>query len=572
MTPLPRDLMSYSLDAVFAPRRPAWFRVDRKGRIAETGGKLDSYGLQDLRAGEPACERAHFLEGLLPLGEKSMLLPLIRLTADCYADIHLIPDEHGDGGCVLLLTSNQDAAERARAQQERNRLLLDYEQTGALEPARVLRLLGVHSEQAESDEPAAEDRDEASTAALLATLNILGFEPEGDVFRCLGSVPDRLARRFPQLAAPTVELGDLFPFLAHFLEEARAFWAAATEPGSHRSGFWTETDAEGAPCRLEAIAVRQGNQQLLLLAFVDERHGAIQGILQAAREHGLAFEELTRAQAELEIARRDLEKRVAERTADLVTANRQLEEEIAERRRAHDRLVAYQAQLRSLADQLTLVEQRERRRLATDLHDQIGQNLAVTKIQLGMLGRDARPHGLGNRIDDLRTLVEGTIRDVRTLTFELAPPALYELGLEAALDGLAERSGERHGLRVHFTDDGEPKPIDDNVRTILFQSVRELLHNAAKYSRANRVELAVRREDPFIRVEVRDDGVGFDPAVLTTRQPQDGGFGLFNIRERLEQLGGLLEIDASPGAGTRIVLRARLVSEPPTCPAEGERS
>ena len=234
-------------------------------------------------------------------------------------------------------------------------------------------------------------------------------------------------------------------------------------------------------------------------------------------------------------------------------ANR-LQQEIDRRKRAEE-------QLRFLASELSLAEERERRRIAAVLHDLIGQTLAVCKIRLGTLRESVLSTDLAIHIDEVRELVDQVIQDTRSLTSELSPYILYELGLEAAVESLAKQIQEQYSILPNFEDDGQPKPLDDGVRVVLFQAVRELLVNAAKHAQVHSVKVSISRRDGNIRISVEDNGVGFDASDISLRVCRSNGFGLFNIRERLRHLGGSLEVRSELGHGTMVVLTAPLKSE-----------
>jgi signal transduction histidine kinase len=142
------------------------------------------------------------------------------------------------------------------------------------------------------------------------------------------------------------------------------------------------------------------------------------------------------------------------------------------------------------------------------------------------------------------------------LTFELSPPVLYELGFEAAMEWLVRQMREQHGLSTEFRGDGQTKPLEDNVRVLLFQAVRELLVNVAKHAQARNVTVSTQMAGDEIRVDVEDDGVGFDVSQAGSHDYKTGGFGLFSIRERLGHIGGYLNVESKPGVGTRITLVA----------------
>ena len=229
-----------------------------------------------------------------------------------------------------------------------------------------------------------------------------------------------------------------------------------------------------------------------------------------------------------------------------------------EQRRAKEALVVHQQQLQSLASELALAEERERRRIATTLHDNIGQNLALARMKLGELRKQAAGGPLAPQVEKVLELTEQIIKQTRLLTGQLSPPILYELGFEAAVEWLAEQFQKEHGIACSMEDDRQPKPLDDNVRVVLFQAVRELLMNVAKHARASRAEVSIRRIDQQLHVTVEDDGIGFDASHAAARREATSGFGLFSIRERLGHLGGHVTIEPLPQRGTRVCLIAPL--------------
>jgi PAS domain S-box-containing protein len=230
-------------------------------------------------------------------------------------------------------------------------------------------------------------------------------------------------------------------------------------------------------------------------------------------------------------------------------------ENITERKRAAEQLLDYQAKLKSLASQLSVTEERERRRIATELHDQIGQSLVFTKIKLDELHNSATSGELTRALDEICNNIGQIIKDTRTLTFDLSSPVLNELGFEAAVTGwLEEQIQEKHGIKTEFEDDEKPKPLDDDIQALLFRNVRELLVNVVKHANAQNVKVSVRKVDEFINISVEDNGKGFDPTEVASKAT----FGLFSIRERLEQLGGQFEIDSKTGRGSKFTMTAPL--------------
>ena len=247
--------------------------------------------------------------------------------------------------------------------------------------------------------------------------------------------------------------------------------------------------------------------------------------------------------------------------------------DLTDRKAAEAQEIAYQNRLSSLASELSLAEERERRRIAVEIHDNLSQNLALVKMKLAMLRHGAEPGDVLRGLDDAIALLDPLLERTRTLTFELSPPVLYELGLDAALEWLADRVGQQHGVAVRFK--GQPKPagraapapVPEDVAVLLFQAVRELLMNVVKHARASHVEVRSARAGSKVTVAVADDGRGFDPASLTaaarngdSRNRKTGGFGLFSIRTRLEHMGGRMEIRSGDGSGTEVTLTVPLAA------------
>jgi PAS domain S-box-containing protein len=215
-------------------------------------------------------------------------------------------------------------------------------------------------------------------------------------------------------------------------------------------------------------------------------------------------------------------------------------------------------QLSRMASDLTLAEQRAREGIAKTLHDGLQQLLVLTSLNLERHARrDAERGAPPNALlsEAARNLSEA-IAAARSLSIELFPPVLHHAGLPAALVWLANWTRERYGLQVDVTTEpGADSPRAD-VRTLLFESVRELLFNAVKHARVERVALTLRTDaDGRLCIVVADQGVGFDLATLSeppTNEPV--GWGLFSIRERLALLGGEFRIDSAAGSGARFAL------------------
>jgi signal transduction histidine kinase len=224
-------------------------------------------------------------------------------------------------------------------------------------------------------------------------------------------------------------------------------------------------------------------------------------------------------------------------------------------REAEHALAQHDSQLRALATEITLAEERARRKLASELHDGPAQNLAGMAMQLAELKRKTREREQITLIDEAEQVLADTTLQTRTLMLELAPPGLHESGLIEALRWLAERVGKQQRLIVTSEDDGQPKPLEDQVTVLLFQTVRELLQNVVKHARSKRATVRCSLVDDKVALDVIDPGVGFEVHSIDRLPTRHGGFGLFNIRERLKLMGGSVDIHSIIGEGTTVRIR-----------------
>ena len=228
--------------------------------------------------------------------------------------------------------------------------------------------------------------------------------------------------------------------------------------------------------------------------------------------------------------------------------------DITERKHVEKEFLAYQTQLKHLSSTLSLTEERERRRISEDLHDRIGQNLTVIKMKLEELREPQADTKRDHVLNQTRELLDNTIQETRTLTFEISSPLLYELGFEPAVEWLIEQFRERHNIPIEYEGNGGAGVLDDDVSFFLFKSVRELLFNIVKHAGADKIKVSTQRDKDRIRIGIEDNGVGFDLSKVQYSIDNLSGFGLFNIRERMEHFGGSFDIESKPDQGTRITL------------------
>lgn len=223
-----------------------------------------------------------------------------------------------------------------------------------------------------------------------------------------------------------------------------------------------------------------------------------------------------------------------------ITERKQLEE-------AHRRVNA-------LAQNFALAGERERCRIAEELHDQVGPNLLLCMMKLDSLRSQLPTDELDEIIEPIETIIENSIQEIRSLTFQLRPPILATAGLTPALKWLANEYQEKYGLNVTITDNALPLMMDFDIRSTLFQVVRELLLNIVKHARTNLATITIDREADLIITKVNDNGIGFDPAAKFVPKSDSMGFGMFNIRQKIEHIGGSIQFDSESGSGTLVTV------------------
>jgi PAS domain S-box-containing protein len=222
--------------------------------------------------------------------------------------------------------------------------------------------------------------------------------------------------------------------------------------------------------------------------------------------------------------------------------------DITEEKRVEEKLDQYRRKLRKLAAELTSVEARERRQIAAELHENLGQVLATAKMKIAPL------RSLAPEIVEVQKLVEDALKQTRSLTYQLSSPILYQLGLEAALKWLAENMASQYGYRVGFTRLGESGSLREESSVFLFSAARELLVNVAKHAGATEVAVRLRWLDDCVEVLVKDNGKGFHKGISESAD----GFGLFNIQERVSDLGGRVWLHTEPQHGTAVKIQLPL--------------
>jgi len=261
------------------------------------------------------------------------------------------------------------------------------------------------------------------------------------------------------------------------------------------------------------------------------------------------------SEEELDEYREHLEELVRERTLELEKINLQLQEEVSERKKNQEELRITAEQLRALSAHVESVREEERRRVAREVHDTLGQALTGLKINLSLLGRKLEGDAeLEERVASMSGLVDTTIKSVREIATELRPGVLDDLGLAAALDWQVKRFRELTGLEADFISDTDDSLLDKDLTTALFRIAQEALTNVARHAEASRVDVCLSQEADGILLEIKDNGKGF----AEEEAGGMGGLGVLGMRERANIFGGRVEIEGDSRTGTTVTVRVPL--------------
>jgi PAS domain S-box-containing protein len=245
------------------------------------------------------------------------------------------------------------------------------------------------------------------------------------------------------------------------------------------------------------------------------------------------------AEQALQKAKEELEEKVRERTTELILLLEDLE-------KSRD-------DLRKLASELIMTEERERKKISVALHDEVAQTLAAARMRIDLLRSKPGDDDSRRALDEAQQLLVQAIRETRSLMTDISNPVLYDMGLQVAVQSLTEEVKARNGISFSSSFGGSLRKLDQDMEVMIFQLVKELVQNIVKHSRAGTASIRIVEQKDIVRMIVADDGQGFDAGNIGTAG-LDGGFGLFSIRERVKSYGGKIKIESEPGKGSEVTV------------------
>ena len=258
-----------------------------------------------------------------------------------------------------------------------------------------------------------------------------------------------------------------------------------------------------------------------------------------ALQRVLAQQELRKSEEALRLANEQLEQRVRERTSELILTLEDLE-------KSRD-------DLRKLASELIMTEERERKKISVTLHDEVAQTLAAARMRIDLLRSKPGDDDSRRALDEAQQLLVQAIRETRSLMTDISNPVLYDMGLQVAVQSLTEEVKARNGISFSSSFSGSLKTLGQDMEVMIFQLVKELVQNIVKHSRAGTASIRIVEQKDIVSMVVADDGQGFDVGNIGA-VGLDGGFGLFSIRERVKSYGGKIKIESEPGKGSEVTV------------------
>jgi two-component system, chemotaxis family, CheB/CheR fusion protein len=281
-----------------------------------------------------------------------------------------------------------------------------------------------------------------------------------------------------------------------------------------------------------------------VLSPLHDAEGAVTGYVKIARD----LTRQRRAEEELRRVNDELEVRVRERTFELAKVNESLRDEISERIQTENERVR-------LLRQIVRAQEDERRRIARDIHDQVGQQMTALRLNLATLDQGFGGDGeLREKLEHTKAIAERLDADVDFLAWELRPAALDDIGVAEAMGSFVRQWSKHSGVEAQLHTTGvDKKRLSPETEINLYRIMQEALNNTMKYAQANRVDVLLERRDNQVLLIVEDDGAGFNPSEGVGGN--DKGMGLIGMRERAALVGGTLEIESKPKKGTTIFVR-----------------
>ncbi|MFW5644776.1 MAG: PAS domain-containing sensor histidine kinase [Bacteroidota bacterium] len=224
--------------------------------------------------------------------------------------------------------------------------------------------------------------------------------------------------------------------------------------------------------------------------------------------------------------------------------------DITARKNAERKLEEYQEKLKQLTIELSLSEEKQRKDIASNIHDHLSQSLVVAKMKLKDLLSKTEGNDVRERIENIYHLITETLNNSRKITYDLSPPVLYELGIIETMHWLTEKIARENNIRTSFHSEFDEIKLPDSELILLFRIIQELIFNSVKHANAHKISINIYKATQGMHIVIEDDGKGFQTSELSDNEKRTG-FGIFAVKERIKNLSGTFSIHSAPGKGCR---------------------
>ncbi len=546
---LPNPVYGYLIDWLRQRYRFGYIIMDKNGCPVSWGGELDRLGIGQLTEGRPVTEQFVFMEGLLPLSEPVLQLPMIKPDEQHVWDVHLFKT---DDGCGLVIMDATVDAQRMKAfQQKANELALSHAYQSARAP--------MPTDLAES---------------ILSACNMAAMSLDTDgKFYLIGRPPDWLSSvcPLPETEPCQLDPNNVFSFLENFLHDAHEFWNTG-KAGCIKSGLWIEADGTGQEHLFEAIAVYTGQSKILLITKEHSMSREKQALIQKGREIALGRSVLEKAQSRLQADRNDLENRVLERTRELERINARLQQELEHRKQLETERTEMLIQLQQ-AQKMEAIGTLASG-IAHDFNNILSAVIGFTELSLLDAPRGSQMHANLQHVVSAGQRAKKLIRQILTFSRQSNPetqPVQLQLIMREAIEllraSLPATIEIRHDVQSGAFVMADPSQLHQVVMNLCTNASQAMLPDSGVLELALRNRRIDSNTDlypdvmpgSYVEMVVSDTGHGmspqilrriFDPFFTTKEKGQGTGMGLAVVHGIVKNCKGQIVVQSKIGGGT----------------------
>ncbi|MBN1292253.1 MAG: hypothetical protein JXB48_10470 [Candidatus Latescibacteria bacterium] len=393
---------------------------------------------------------------------------------------------------------------------------------------------------------------------IFSFLNIAILErSDNGTFRFIETAPAWFNTLFADAVHKNNELitSEVSDFLENFLIDANQLWLSGST-GRIKSGIWIETDSDDMDYALEATALSLNECKILLIEQLDIVYKDKKSVIQKGRDLHLDYLHINRLKDELRKSHRELETIIAERTEELRNSYEMLKLEIYERTKAEEELIISHDKIMKLSRYMESIREKEKKLLAREIHDELGQVLTALKMDVAWLEKrfDKQQIAIHEKTQSMKNLIDSCIKNVHKISTELRPGILDDLGLIAAIEWAAEDFCNKTEIACKLNLHTDHVFLEPDSSIAIYRIFQEILRNIYHHACATKVEIEVETDNDSFVLTVADNGKGITESQINN----NNSLGIIGMQERANNCGGTFTIKGFPNKGTTVSLRVPL--------------